>query len=155
MSGDFTISNIELINLFKIYKLPLNQICSKNMLKGLPKQGNYIINMADEENPGTHWTCFIIRKTECMYFDSFGHIYPNDIKKFVNKNPNIKLYYNSDQIQNLDSTTCGIFCLAFIHFVHKHPSYGLPYALNMFNSQFVEVTKENDKILQTYIRQLK
>jgi hypothetical protein len=153
---DFSISNFELINLFKKYKMNLNQICSKDQLIGIPKQGNYIINMADENHPvGTHWVCFVIRGKECMYFDSFGEIFPPDVKKFITKNKSIKLFYNADHIQHLDSTTCGFYCLSFCYYVHKHPKDNLRYLLNMYNSQFSEDTKNNDKILQKIIVNIK
>lgn len=153
--NDFSISNLELINLFKKYKMPLNQICSKDQLLGYPKNGNYIINLADEHKPGTHWTCFIVRNNQCMYFDSYGEIYPIDVKKFINKNKSIKLFFNTDHIQHLDATTCGIYCLSFCYYVHKHPRNDLRYLLNMYNSQFVEDTNANDKILQKIIRDMK
>jgi hypothetical protein len=152
---DFSISNIELINLFKKYKMPLTQICSKDKLQGLPKPGNYIINLADERENGTHWVCFIIRNNQCMYYDSFGITYPNDVKKFIKQNPNIQLYYNTDQVQHLDSSTCGFYCLAFINYCHNHPKQDLYYLLNIFNHQFSEDTEYNDKLLQKIIINMK
>lgn len=155
MDKDFSFSNLELINLFKKYKMPLHQICSKDVLIGLPKNGNYIINMADNADTGSHWTCFVIRNNQCVYWDSFGEIYPNSVKKFVGKNPNIQLYYNTDHIQHLESTTCGFYCLAFLHYCHKRPKEDLRYLLNMFNKQFSEDTLNNDKILQKIIINMK
>jgi hypothetical protein len=152
---DFSISNIELINLFKKYKMPLTQICSKDVLIGLPKNGNYIINMADNADGGTHWTTFIIRNNQCIYYDSFGEIFPNSVKTFVRKNPNIHLYYNTDQIQHIDASTCGFYCMAFINYCFHKPKDDLRYCLNMFNKQFVEDTKANDKILQKIIINMK
>lgn len=88
-----------------------------------------------------------------MYFDSFGEIYPTEIRNFINRNHNIKLDYNSDQIQDLDDT--GFYCIAFIHSCHKNPKANLRYLLNKFNNFFKEDTDSNRKMLQSYIQKIK
>ena len=58
---------------------------------------------------------FCKKKSEIVYFDSFGveHI-PEDIKKFIG-NRNIKA--NIFRVQANKSVMCGYFCIRFIDFM--------------------------------------
>ncbi len=48
-----------------------------------------------------------------IYFDHFGFVAPLLVQ---NK---IKLdIYNDDEIQNLDTSSCGFYCIGFIKFLH-------------------------------------
>ena len=50
----------------------------------------YVINLDEHVDAGTHWIALFCRKTEIIYFDGFGveHV-PEEIKEFVG-NKNIK-----------------------------------------------------------------
>jgi hypothetical protein len=127
---DWSLSNIDIEEACKKFRIPLHKVICKDMLKSMkPKLGNYIINLADSTSPtgGTHWLALVVRKKEAMYFDSFGEIYPTEVKQFITRNPNVKIDYNTDHIQDLDDTTCGFYCIAFIHFCHRNPKATLRY----------------------------
>ena len=64
---------------------------------------------------GTHWIAIFRKKSEIVYFDSFGveHV-PEEIKEFVgNKN----IIANIFRVQANNSVMCGYFCIGFIDFM--------------------------------------
>ena len=67
---------------------------------------------ADE---GTHWIALFCKRSEIVYFHSFGveHI-PEEIKEFVG-NKNIKA--NIFRVQANNSIMFGYFCIGFIDFM--------------------------------------
>ena len=79
------------------------------------EEGNYIINLDDSQNVGSHWTALQINKNKAIYFDSFGCVPPQNVTDFV-KQTNIKLGYNNFIIQDLESEKCGFCCIAYLLF---------------------------------------
>ena len=53
--------------------------------------GEYIINLDEYTDVGTHWIALFCNKNEVVYFDSFGveHI-PKEIKNLMKKSLGIK-----------------------------------------------------------------
>ena len=93
-------------------KLKLNGIYMKDELKPPLAQGNYIINLQNHDENGSHWTCFIKDKNNIYYYDSFGVVMPQnqyDIFKLESDN----IYHTTSDHQNIDSTSCGWFVLPF------------------------------------------
>lgn len=77
-----------------------------------------IVNMDGIEGEGTHWTAYIKRDNEIIYFDSYGSLPPPPelIRYFHSGNEsNIELIYNYDVIQNFNSYRCGHYCLLFLY----------------------------------------
>ena len=73
------------------------------------------MNINEYKDTGTHWVALFCKKTEIVYFDSFGieHI-PEEIKKFSgNKNIKANIY----RVQANNSIMCGYFCIGFIDFM--------------------------------------
>ena len=62
-----------------------------------------------------HWITLFCRRSETIYFDSFGvgHFY-EEIKEFIG-NKNIKA--NTFRVQSNNSVMCGYFCIRFIDFM--------------------------------------
>ena len=79
------------------------------------KDGAYILNLDEYADVGTHWIALFCRRSEIVYFDSFGveHI-PEEIKDLIGNN-NIKA--NIFRVQSNDSIMCGYFCIEFIDFM--------------------------------------
>ena len=75
----------------------------------------FIINIDPNHKPGSHWVALYIDPFgTATYFDSFGFSpYQSDIKDFIQRN-SFKLITNPIIIQNLLSTTCGLYCVYFI-----------------------------------------
>ena len=155
-----TLSNFDLINIAKRYNLHLIGVYSKDELPLLSnrKSGAYIINLQDDKDSqnndlgGTHWTCFIVdeKAGNAVYFDSFGIIYPRQVREFCKK---LNLQYNTTQIQHIDSKECGWFCIAFIHYYEttasKHNFSKLKNFLNLFKSPI-----RNDDALKAVLEKM-
>lgn len=120
----------------------------------LPKKMNnkcYIINMQDsDEGSGSHWVAVMdVNPKETVYFDSFGeNDAPIDIEKFLKtRKKGKKLMRNKIQLQKLDSSSCGEYCIYFVN----HAILG-----NSLNNTLKGFTKNpviNEHILRKYFGQ--
>ena len=82
-----------------------------------------IVNTDKDGQPGSHWVAVYLDENICLYFDSFGlPVLENDIVNFL-KPYYQKVIYNSVQLQDMTSATCGHFCINFIHHVNSIKSY--------------------------------
>jgi hypothetical protein len=68
----------------------------------LKRGESVIINL----NGISHWTA-LIRLDKYYYFDSYGVIGPRELEK-------LDYIYSEVNLQDINSTSCGFFCLAFI-----------------------------------------
>ena len=68
-----------------------------------------VINLDEYANIGTHWIALFCKRSEIVYFDSFGvkHV-PEEIKEFAG-NKSIKAYIF--QVKANESIMCGYFCI--------------------------------------------
>jgi hypothetical protein len=77
----------------------------------------FIVNLDTRKQSGSHWVAIFVTKNKiASYFDSFG-LRPNNkhIMKFLRKT--CKTFrYNKDQLQSINSTVCGLYCIMFILF---------------------------------------
>ena len=79
---------------------------------------NIIVNTDPSHKPGQHWVSISINAQGFgYYFDSFG-LPPlvNNIIEFLNTKSTAGWKYNKYQIQNVNSSTCGNYCVLFIIF---------------------------------------
>jgi predicted class III extradiol MEMO1 family dioxygenase len=84
------------------------------------------------------------------YFDSYGVEPPEDVIKWMKKD-NKKIVYNTTEIQHIDSTSCGYYCIMFIiwmlrggdyiDFIHKFEDTG-------------DIHLNNEKVLVGYLNSL-
>ena len=114
------LSNLDIDIILKRNKINYNGVFSKDNLPDDMREGGYICNMEDFGGPqgGTHWICFFYSADSSrFYFDSFGIRAPTDIVKIIEP------YYWADRdIQDIDSSSCGYFCIATIcEFQNKEP----------------------------------
>ena len=79
------------------------------------KNGPYITNFDKHADVGTHWIALFRRKSEIVYFNSFGveHV-PEEIKEFI-ANKNIKA--NIFRIQANNLAIPEYFCFEFVDFM--------------------------------------
>ena len=143
MSLNNIISNIELLEILKSVNIKINGVFTKDQIKTPLKDGFYIINLQDsDDGNGTHWVVlYKINDNVSFYYDSFGFPPPDNIEKILNK----KYKYNTKQIQNINSTSCGFYCIAFIIFM-KTKQDKLK-AFDTFCAIFSNNTKNNEIIL--------
>ena len=68
-----------------------NGVFSRNNLFKKIKDGAYIINLDEYAIVGTHWIALFCKKSEIIYFDSFGVEYiHNETKEFIEEFPGNK-----------------------------------------------------------------
>ena len=86
-----------------------NGVCSRNNLPKKIRDGAYVINFDEYADVGTRWIALFCKRSEIVYFDSFGvkHV-PEEIKEFAG-NKSIKAYIF--QVKANESIMCGYFCI--------------------------------------------
>ena len=92
-----------------------NSFYSINNLPKKIKDGTYVINLDEYADVGAHWIALFCRRSEIVYFDSFGveHV-PEEIKEFIG---NRNIIANIFRVQSNDLIACEYFCIGFIDFV--------------------------------------
>jgi hypothetical protein len=135
--------------------MPIIDICMKDELaKKRPKNGGYIVNMqSSTQGDGTHWTGLYIKNDKGCYFDPFGALPPTEIEKFVKKRKGIKLSFNNHITQDLESSSCGLYCLAFLVFLTRNSNSNLFGTFNTFVNGFGDATKDNETVLKSFFRE--
>ena len=155
------LSDEDLKQISKKLKINLQYIGLKfSFKKIIPEDGScYIINLDGQQRGGTHWTCLILKNKTAIYYDSFGLPMPTVIKQFCLKYKPIRIIYSSKQIQGIDSVLCGYYTIFFLYFItvlHRDNSH-FGQLINIHNGLFSDKppkTKNNDKIIQFYIRKI-
>jgi hypothetical protein len=153
MKEDYTSSSTDLEQIAQKLKLPLIGVYSKDNLPDRLYVGSFIINMENSDvGNGSHWVLLKVFPTkEVIYFDSFGLSPPQQIKDFVKG----KIATSTRQIQDIDATTCGYYCLAaddYMTYQKQHRPIFERY--DDFLNIFVADTKKNDEILLDYLSQM-
>ena len=144
-----TLSNSDLMSISLKLKLKLVGIYMKDELKVPLNEGNYIINLQNHDEPGSHWCCFIKHQNDIYYNDSFGIVMPqNEYDIFKSESDNI--YYNTSEHQNIDSSSCGWWTIMFLYFM-KVSKGSMIDRFKKFNSKFTIDTVSNEKVLLKYI----
>ena len=94
-----------------------------------------------------------IENVDCIYFDSYGYLPPQEIIDFCKR---IHNSYNTKEIQNLSTTTCGFYAFAFLLFLQLKNKIipDLFSRSSAFSKFFNDNTKYNNKNLQLFYREL-
>jgi hypothetical protein len=143
-----TLSDLDISKICSQLNLPLENILMRDEIKdNLKSSGFYVINLDTSDNEGTHWTVCYSHPLKSMYFDSFGFV---PCKELEDK---IKPYlYNDKDIQDWNSDACGWYAIAFIKFLHDKIDKEM--AFKEFLRLFKSNTKENDKVLKEYLKDI-
>lgn len=149
----------QLLQFGQYFNIPINQVVMKDEIN-IKKNGGYIINMqSSADGNGTHWVACYKLGDLCIYFDSFGIYPPLEVVKQCKKHD---IIYSNQQIQALDSTACGYYCIAFLFFVHINKSiikrgrtlHDIIKMLTPFLDLFENDTSKNDKHLLHYFNDM-
>jgi hypothetical protein len=149
------LTNLDLFEIVQEIKLKdFVGVFMKDELLNLPKKykGNYIINLqSSTDGNGTHYCALrVLNDGNAIWFDPFGFENPKEVSKYINS----KIAYSDKTIQNINSSICGYYCIAFLNYMtdneSKNPYTPFQNFLNMFSN---DVT-ENRAILQDYLRPL-
>lgn len=72
-----------------------------------------IVNLDNNNGPGTHWVAYVKRNERVDYFDSFGNLRPPvELINYFGKDTQIT--YNHTRFQKFNETICGQLCLNFL-----------------------------------------
>jgi len=155
MNLDFKkeLSNVDIQNICDKLGIKINRICMKDELAQQKlKNGNYIINLENHNQSGSHWCCFKKLNKCIYYFDAFGIMPPqNEIDLF--KENHDKLSYNDLDIQDINSILCGYYCIGFFLYIQHNynKSISLDDCCESYIEMFSQNTKLNDNILKKFI----
>jgi len=144
-----TLSNYDITDIVKKMRLPLKGIYFKDAFPTKPEKGFYIINIQSKEDPrnGTHWTALYYDGLHNLYYDSFGFPPPAELEKII-----IPYIYNDRDIQNINTSSCGFYCIAFIKFIYKLKDKEKGF--NIFLNLFDDTTSRNELILYDVLYRL-
>jgi Ulp1 family protease len=74
------------------------------------------MNTDPSTRPGEHWVVlFVNKENKLEYFDSFAHppLY-EEIGNLMEINNVKEFKYNTRPLQNVMSSTCGVYCILFV-----------------------------------------
>lgn len=150
------LSNFDIIDICKSLDINIIQCESKINIRIPPTKNRlccYVVNL--DNTSGSHWCTLVVYNNNGFYFDSFGIVPPLEIKQFCKIN-RISLEYNNNQIQDLLSTACGWYCIAFMYFIKTNLRRGSN-GFEKLNSKFcckfnTEIQDDNDRVLQSLIK---
>ena len=122
-------------------------VIHRNQLKNKKISNNesYITNL-DNKGSGSHWVAWYNspKFDHVYYFDPFGITCPEDVKKYL-KSGNKAVLMNNGQIQHINSSSCGYYCMKFIMDLSKGTAfYEFLYQFDSYPSN------NNEKIINAF-----
>ena len=152
MFEDEALSNFDLEDLAKKFKLPLVGVYSKDELPKKIQVGSYYINLQDStEGGGSHWCLIkIFDKKNALWFDSFGQPLPLQVLDFLKHYKPVP--YSNREIQDIDSSRCGLYVVACDRYMNTVKRRQMLEQFDDFLNMFVANTKKNDEILVDYLK---
>lgn len=114
-------SNHDILNLIKKLNIKdFKGVYMKDELKSIKVLETEcgILNLDEQKNNGTHWTCWSIQNNKVMYIDTFGYSPPQEFKDYV-KDFNTR-HYNSFQIQEFGTPICGQLCVLVLWLIQNN-----------------------------------
>jgi hypothetical protein len=131
------LTNDEINELVSHYKIKKFHGCyiDDRMPKKL-KNGFYVINL----NRRSHWTALLKDGDTYYYFYSYGFPASQEIEDQIGE-----YIYSDVDLQNMNSSSCGYFCIAWMKWMKDHKNKKL--AFSNFLKLFDKNTKKNEVIL--------
>ena len=118
---------------------------SKDQVRDIREGKFYILNLDTKSGPGTHWCLFSTMNPKfALWFDSYGEPMPEQELAWTQKHRGGNAIYNTRDLQSLNSSACGYFCL----YVADHLLKG--FSLHDILACFSDKTRENEAILAKY-----
>ena len=145
---DIPMSNFDLLEWCKYLKIPINNVLSRDTkAPHNHKLAIFIYNLEPSLMSGSHWIATYVKDNVINYFDSFG-LPPFQEMVDHAKKKNLTLLHQNQQIQHLNTTTCGYFCLYFLNEMHK----GVDYfdLLQVFSFD----TMKDEKFIEKYFKKI-
>ena len=147
------LSNFEIDNVLKrdhvTKNIYLGAFPACEIPKSRKKRYFFITNTDLHDEPGTHWTAWMVEGDKVDFFDSFGRS-PNNEQfpyEFHDYILGKRVSFSSFRVQQYTSSTCGYFCMYYIYF----RSLGLDFK---YIIKQLENLKENDCIVTSFVNTL-
>ena len=129
--ADRGLTNFDILNYVKTLQIP--NFRGVFMKDELPKTINPlecgIMDFNTHNQPGSHWVCYVKRRTTRIYFDSFGQITPLEMQKYLKskwefENGTPAIERNTDIVQTPNTFVCGQLCLFVLtSLMREHLTY--------------------------------
>lgn len=111
---------------------------SDTLPKYMQNFSKFIVNLDGKHLSGSHWCVILFKQDKAIFIDSYGR--PPTVKtilQFIKRN-STELFYNPICYQAATTTTCGIFCLYFLHsFSRNKPFVELKPLDKSYNEKFI------------------
>lgn len=146
------VSDAELKEFCAKYDIQLSGVYMKDAIPPL-SVGNFIINLENSNQSGSHWTCFVCTKKGCVYFDSYGAPPPEALHLQLKRHYGT-IPMNGWIIQSFKSNRCGWYCVGLFAYLKLHElvNKSLQDKTNEYINMFVDDTAKNDGILVKFLR---
>ena len=92
------------------------------------------------------------KNKNCFYCDSFGMPPPTDVIDFCKRIPKSTLGFSIENIQNIETETCGWYGLGLLIFIKRYKIPNIYMASSDYLKMFNEDTLDNNKILIKYFK---
>lgn len=121
-----------------------------NVPKRIKKNHFAIVNTEESTQPGKHWFCFI--KKENKKYELFDSLDIDQTKidyleKYTIFPRNSEVKFNENNLQNSQSSTCGLFVLYFL--VHRMHNLDLSFN-KLINEIFQIETQRNENLVRSF-----
>lgn len=148
------LSNIEIDNYLSKIKGSAPTVARDQLPNKILNKEYRVVNLDESSNSGSHWSAVINdpKLKYSFYFDSYGLSPPPEVVKYM-KTSKKNIYYNSSQIQLVNSVACGFYCLYVIEeFSKGRPIYDILYSFNQkpteFNESFITRWAKSRKLIK-------
>jgi hypothetical protein len=123
-----------------------NGCYTKDDLNFIP-QGSTIYNL----NGQSHWTALYRDGNNFFYFDSYGVVPPQHLENLIMQCSKDGLYvYNTKEIQAINSSSCGFYCVAFLKWLDKAKQKYK--AFEDFQDLFSDKYLKNEEVLHELLK---
>lgn len=109
------LSNFDIQRISQKLGIKLNGIYMKDQINNNNlTNGNYIMNLQNHNQSGSHWVAFVKSGKSIYYCDSYGVLPPENESKLFLEN-HYTVYVNTHQFQPLNSDKCGWYAMSFLY----------------------------------------
>ena len=137
------LTNGEIDDLVEHYKIKKYHGCFiDDKLPSKLSNGYYVINL----NGHSHWCCLLKDGKKYFYFDSYGFPASQEIEDQIGE-----YIYSDNQLQHLNSSACGFFCIAWMLWMQNHKHKNKEICFNSFLSIFTKDPKNNERIIHKWL----
>jgi hypothetical protein len=144
------LSNFDIASILEKLNVPFNGCFAKDELTNKTfVDGNFIINLNNKYQNGSHWIAVIKKQGKVFAIDSFGQAPPQNIVNLCKK-MNLEIFYNNVSYQDIKSNLCGYFCIALFLYIHNHKT-NIFDAIQNFTDLFDDDSSKNDAILKRFV----